>query len=66
MMRYTSNSVAWWLHDTVVHPFTGAMGLMGRMLRSPRIMALSHHLHNATAPSNDAWGDWADAKFSCA
>lgn len=65
-IRYASNSVAWWLHDTVVHPLTGALGLFGRAIRSPRIMGLSHHIHNATAPSNDAWGDWAEAAHRAA
>ena len=65
-MRYEENAFAWWLHDCVAHPITGCIGLVGRFLRSPRLTAISHHLHNATAPSNDAWGDWADAAYRAA
>ena len=62
-MRYASNSFAWWIHDSIIHPFTGTLGLLGKLLKAPRLMALSHHLHNATAPSNDSWADYAEAAY---
>lgn len=62
-VRYATNGLAWFAHDALVHPAIGCLGLLGRLLRSPRLMALSHHIHNASAPSNDAWGDWADAAY---
>ena len=60
-MRYASNALLWWLHDSISHPITGTIGLLGRIIRSPRLMALGHHLHNFTAPANDAWADYAEA-----
>jgi len=57
----TGNTIAWWLHDTVAHPITGTMLAVGKLTRSPRFCALAHHLHNATAPNNDAWADYAEA-----
>lgn len=59
--RYATNSLAWWFHDAVVHPVTGTLGLLGRLCRSPRVMALGHHIHNSTAPSNDAVADYIEA-----
>lgn len=59
--RYAQNAFAWWAHDALVHPLTGTMGLIGRLLRSTRLMALGHHIHNATAPSNDAVADYIEA-----
>lgn len=61
--RYSQNAFLWWLHDAISHPITGTFGLLGRLLRSPRLMALGHHIHNATAPNNDAWADYAEAAF---
>ena len=61
--RYVENAFWWFLHDVIVHPFTGALGCTGRLFRSYRLMALAHHIHNFSAPSNDVMADYAEACF---
>lgn len=61
--RYMTNAVGWLLHDTLVHPLTGIVGFAGRLTWSMRLMALSHHLHNVTAPNNDTLADYAEALY---
>lgn len=61
--RYANNALWWFLHDVVVHPLTGILGCTGRLFRSYRLMALAHHIHNATAPSNDVMADYAEACY---
>jgi hypothetical protein len=63
LTRYAANSLWWFLHDLLIHPLTGAIGLLGRLCGSYRLMALSHHIHNVTAPSNDALADYAEAAY---
>lgn len=60
-MRYESQAFGWWFHDVVVHPISGTIGLLGNLTRSFRLMALAHHLHNGSAPSNDAITDYIEA-----
>ena len=65
-LRYNgkmSEAFAWWLHDAFAHPVTGTLGLFGRLIGSLRVMALAHHAHNATAPSNDALADYLQAAY---
>jgi hypothetical protein len=59
--RYMTNAVGWLLHDTIVHPLTGIVGFVGRLCWSMRLMALSHHMHNVTAPNNDMLADYVEA-----
>jgi hypothetical protein len=59
--RYMTNAVGWLLHDTIVHPLTGIIGFVGRLCWSMRLMALSHHMHNVTAPNNDVLADYVEA-----
>jgi hypothetical protein len=59
--RYMTNAVGWLLHDTIVHPLTGIVGFAGRLCWSMRLMALSHHMHNVTAPNNDMLADYVEA-----
>lgn len=71
-MRYASSiteAVGWLLHDTVVHVVTGLIGFTGRLTglvprtgsAGLRLITLAHHIHNATAPSNDVLSDHAHA-----
>lgn len=60
-MRYEKKALGWWFHDVVVHPISGTIGLVGNLTRSFRLMALAHHLHNGSAPSNDAVADYIQA-----
>jgi hypothetical protein len=60
-MRYERQAFGWWFHDVVVHPISGTIGLVGNLTRSFRLMALAHHLHNGSAPSNDAVADYIAA-----
>lgn len=60
-MRYERQAFGWWFHDVVVHPISGTIGLVGNLTRSFRLMALAHHLHNGSAPSNDAAADYIAA-----
>lgn len=53
----------WWVHDALIHPITGTFGLIGRIVGSYRVMALAHHVHNATAPSNDSLADYLEASY---
>ena len=57
------NALCWWLHDFFMHPLTGTIGLVGRLCGSLRLLSVSHHLHNATAPSNDVLADYAEAAY---
>lgn len=59
--RYTKNAFGWWLHDFFVHPVVGTIGLFGRLCGSLRIITVSHHIHNSTAPSNDSVADYIES-----
>ncbi len=61
MKRIILDDLGWLAHDCLVHPITGAIGFIGRIVKSPRIVALSMHAHNASAPSNDVWADLSEA-----
>lgn len=60
-LRYEQQALGWWFHDVVVHPISGTIGLVGNLTRSFRLMALAHHLHNGSAPSNDSIADYIEA-----
>ena len=58
MKRYEANVVSWLIHDVIVHPVTGILGAVGRLVKSPRLVGLSHQIHNTSAPSTDVWEEW--------
>lgn len=71
-MRYASSiaeAFGWLLHDTVVHVATGMIGFAGKLVSlvpgtgstGLRLITVAHHIHNATAPSNDVLSDHAHA-----
>jgi hypothetical protein len=64
-LRYAKGSIrsalGWLLHDALIHPITGMAGFTGRITGSLRLITAAHHVHNATAPSNDVLADYAAA-----
>lgn len=71
-VRYASSlleAFCWLVHDTLVHCVTGIVGFAGRITSiipgtgtvGLRLITIAHHLHNATAPSNDVLSDHAHA-----
>lgn len=72
-MRYAAPVVetfVWLFHDTCIHCLTGILGFVGKIVGilpgtgsvGLRLVTIAHHVHNATAPSNDVLADYAHAR----